>query len=283
MPPAVVLPVRTRDGRALHAEVVGAGEPTVVLEAGMGASRHTWGAIAPAVAEQARTLVYDRSGLGRSPADEAPRDLARLASDLVDVLDHVDGPVLLVGHSWGGPVVRVAAAERPDRVVGLVLVDPTDEGCAAITSEENERRSRSASWLMPLMGRLGVSRLAVRRLAGRLPEPSASGLRAEDGTRAALRTHLAEMTASLADLRRLAAAPPAAPDVPLTIISGTVAGRLEGGHRPALVAAHRARAHAAPQGRHVEAPRSGHMVPFTEPDVVVAEILRILTLAGTRA
>jgi pimeloyl-ACP methyl ester carboxylesterase len=280
MPPTV-LPVRTRDGRALHAEVAGTGAPTVVFEAGMGGSRHMWGAVVPAVAERTRTLVYDRSGLGRSPADEAPRDLARLASDLVDVLDTVDGPVVLVGHSWGGPIVRVAAAERPDRVVGLVLVDPTDEGCAAITSEKNERRSRSATWMMPLMGRLGLIRIYVRRLARQLPEPAASGLRAEDGTRTAIRTQMAEAVGSLADLRRLEADPPVLPDVPLTVISGAQGGRLEGGQRPELVAAHRARADAAAQGRHVEAPRSGHMVPFTEPDLVVAEVLRLIDPVGT--
>lgn len=279
--PAAVLPVRTRDGRRLHAEACGAGAPTVVFEAGMGASRHMWGAVAPAIAEHARTVVYDRSGLGRSPVDPAPRDLARLASDLVDVIDHLDGPVVLVGHSWGGPIARVAAAERGDRVAGLVLVDPTDEGCTAITSEQNERRSRSATWMMPLMARLGVLRLVARRLAAQLPEPAAAGMRAEDATRAATRTHVAEVVGSLADLRRLEAEPPALPDVPLTIISGQRAGRMEGGHRPELIAAHRARAHAAPQGRHVEAPRSGHMVPFTEPEIVVEEILRTLTLAGT--
>lgn len=273
---ATVLPVRTRDGRSLHVEATGEGGPTVVFEAGMGGSRHMWGGVVPAVAERTRTVVYDRSGLGRSPADDAPRDLARLASDLVDVLDHLDGPVVLVAHSWGGPIVRVAAAERPGRVAGMVLVDPTDEGCAAITSAENERRSRSATWLMPLMGRLGLTRLYVRRLAKQLPEPAARGLRAEDGTRAAVRTHVAEVVGSLDDLRRLEAEPPVLPDVPLTVISGTVGGRLEGGHRPELVAAHRARAHAAPQGRHVEAPRSGHMVPFTEPDLVAEEVLRLV-------
>lgn len=280
MPVATVHPVRTGDGRRLHAEVAGTGEPTVVFEAGMGGSRHMWGAVAPAVASRTRTLVYDRSGLGRSPADDASRDLARLVSDLLDVVDDLDGPLVLVGHSWGGPIIRVAAAERPDRVVGLVLVDPTDEGCAAITSERNERRARSAARLMPALARLGLTRLPVRRLAARLPEPAASGLRAEDGTPTAVRAQVAEVIGSLADLRRLEAEPPTPLDRPTTIISGTKGSRLEGGQRPDLVAAHRARARAAPQGRHVEAPGSSHMVPFTEPDVVVAEIVRILDLVA---
>jgi pimeloyl-ACP methyl ester carboxylesterase len=43
-----------------------------------------------------------------------------------------------------------------------------------------------------------------------------------------------------------------------------------------LVAAHRERAAALPRGRHVEAPRSGHLVMFTDPQIVVDEILRIV-------
>ncbi|HMJ78623.1 MAG TPA: alpha/beta hydrolase [Iamia sp.] len=275
--------MRTRDGRTLHVVVTGEGEPTVVLEAGMGGSHHMWGAVVPALAERTRTVTYDRSGLGRSPHDDAPRDLARLASDLVDVLAHLgDGPVVLVGHSWGGPIVRAAAAQVPDRIAGVVLVDPSDEGCAPMLAEANQRRTRSATWVLPLMSRLGLLRLAVRRLARQLPEPAASGLRAEDGTRTATRTHVAEVVGSLDDLRRLLDDPPVLPDVPVTVISGAVPSRLEGPHRPALVAAHRARADAAPQGRHVDAPRSGHMVPFTEPDLVVAEVHRLLDLVSDR-
>jgi hypothetical protein len=48
------------------------------------------------------------------------------------------------------------------------------------------------------------------------------------------------------------------------------------GRRTSVVAACRARAAAAPQGRHVEAHGSGHDVPFTEPQRVVDEIERIL-------
>src|SRR3546814_1055343 len=122
-------PVTTRDGRVLHLEAHGERPPHVVFESGMGASRSMWGAVSPGVAERATAVVYDRSGLGRSPRDAAARDLARLSGDLVDVLEHLGGtPAVLVGHSWGGPIVRSVAATRPDLVAGLVLVAPTDGG-----------------------------------------------------------------------------------------------------------------------------------------------------------
>jgi hypothetical protein len=83
---------RTRDGRTLYVERQGTGWPTVVFEAGMGSSRSAWGAVVPAVAERTTTVVYDRSGLGRSPATRQPRVLSRLVDDLTDVLDHLDAP-----------------------------------------------------------------------------------------------------------------------------------------------------------------------------------------------
>jgi pimeloyl-ACP methyl ester carboxylesterase len=181
-----------------------------------------------------------------------------------------------VGHSWGGPIIRSAAALRPGRIAGLVLVDQTDEGCELFLSETNERRGRFFERVSPLVARLGLGRLMARRMAAGLPEPWASAMRAEDGTADALRAHAAEMATSSADLRRLHAEPLAPPEVPLVVISGTVGGRLERNQRDALVAAHRARADAAPQGRHVLATRSGHMVPFTEPELIADEVLRLV-------
>jgi pimeloyl-ACP methyl ester carboxylesterase len=269
--------ITTRDGRLLFAERSGTGAPVVVFEAGMGASHHMWGAVVPLVAERTSTVAYDRSGLGRSPADTAPRTLWRLADDLIDVLDHLGaGRFVLVGHSWGGPVMRLAASRVPERIAGLVLVDPTDEGCDVFFSKANERQSRLMIRLGPTMARLGLIRLGVRRLAGHLPEPAASRMRAEDGTVAATRAMGAELASCIADARTLGTSPPVLPDVPVTIISGTVTSRMERGRRPQLIAAHRARATAHRRGRHVEATRSSHYVPFTEPELVAAEIVRIL-------
>jgi pimeloyl-ACP methyl ester carboxylesterase len=269
--------ITTRDGRRLFAERSGTGTPVVVFEAGMGVAHHMWGAVVPLVAARASTVAYDRSGLGRSPADAAPRTLARLADDLVDVLEHLgDAPVVLVGHSWGGPVTRVAASRVPERIAGLVLVDPTDEGCDAFLSTANARRSRLMIRVGPTLARLGLLRRGVRKLAALLPEPAAARMLAEDGTVAATRTMGAELASCIADTRALRATPPAVPDVPLTIISGMVISRAERGRRPELIAAHRTRVATHPGGRHVEATRSSHYVPFTEPELVAGEILRIV-------
>jgi pimeloyl-ACP methyl ester carboxylesterase len=265
------------DGRTLFVERFGHAPPTVVFESAMGSSRNEWGAVAPVVGRRATAVVYDRSGLGRSPRDTSPRTLARLAGDLVELLGQLGpGPFVLVGHSWGGPIIRVLAAEHPDLVAGLVLVDQTDEGCDVFFSKAHARQGRLVQAVMPLMARLGLVRRGVKRLAARLPEPAASAMVAEDGTVDAVRTSLAEMASWRSDLERLRDRPLPVPDVPVTVISGMQPTRAERGQRTAVVAAHRARAAAAPQGRHVEAHGSGHYVPFTEPQLVVDEIERIL-------
>ncbi len=271
--------VRTRDGRDLYVERRGpdSRRPMVVLEAGMGLSHHAWGAVVDRLAASVPTVAYDRSGLGRSPADAAPRDLRRLADDLSDLLDHLgDGPFVLVGHSWGGPVVRLVASERPERVAGLVLVDVTDEGCDEYFGRGAAAQNRLAMALLPAIARTGALRRPVDRLAAMLPEPSASGMRRDDGTAAAAAAQQAELRGHLDDLRQLRLSPPALPPVPVTYISGAAASFLERGRREPLVDAHRTSAAALPQGRHVLAGRSGHHVPFTEPDLVADEVLRIV-------
>jgi len=269
-----------RDGRSLHARTLGAGPPSVVFEAGMGVSGSMWGAVAERVAEHATVTVYDRSGLGRSPRTDGPRDLPHLADDLVDVLSHHGaGPFVLVGHSWGGPIVRQAATIRPDLVAGLVLVDQTDERCDLFFEAGNRRQTAWAPYVLPVTARLGLLRRMIARFAADLPEPWATELRAHDGTPDAVRAQLAELRTSIDDLRRLRDEAPPLPDVPTSVISGMQGGFLERGRRPVVVAAHRETASAAPRGWHVAAERSSHYVPFTEPDLVADEVKRVLEAA----
>lgn len=274
----------TGDGRSLHAERFGDGSPVVVFESGLGASRNTWGAVVGRITERTTAVVYDRSGLGRSPATDGPRDLEHLAADLLDVLaDLGDGPFVLVGHSWGGPIVRSAAAARPDIVAGLVLVDQSDERCDLFFGKGNLRQLKWAPTVLPLTAKLGLVRRMVKGLAKRLPEPWATAMVQEDGTVAAIGAQLAELRTHVDDLRRLRDRPLVLPDVPVTVISGTKDGFGEKGRRPALIEAHAATAAALPQGRHVTADRSSHYVPFTEPELVADEILRIVEVVGGQA
>jgi len=113
-------------GHRLNIECSGSGGPAVVLQSGLGESSSSWSRIAPAVAASTTVCVYDRAGHGRSDEASGPQDGIALATDLHTLLQRagVPGPYVLVGHSSGGPYVRLFAARYPDEVAGMVLLDP---------------------------------------------------------------------------------------------------------------------------------------------------------------
>ena len=114
-------------GHRLHLYCTGSGSPTVVLEPGGGASSSDFAWIAPAVARDTRVCVYDRAGRGWSDAADGPQDGAHIAADLHTLLERaqVPGPYVLAGHSFGGLYVQSFAAQFPDQVAGMVLLDST--------------------------------------------------------------------------------------------------------------------------------------------------------------
>jgi pimeloyl-ACP methyl ester carboxylesterase len=112
-------------GYKLHIYCVGEGSPTVILDAVGGGSSAQWALVQPEIAATARICAYDRAGFGWSELGPEPRDAHQQVSELHTLLANtgIAGPYVLVGHSYGGRVTRVYAAQYPDEVVGMVLVD----------------------------------------------------------------------------------------------------------------------------------------------------------------
>ena len=104
------------------------GQPVVVFESGGSAPLETWDVLMPRVAAFAPIIAYDRSGTGSSPWDGKPPTPERVATRLRALLTamRVEPPFLLVGHSWGGALVRYFAAAYPRDVAGMLSLDPTD-------------------------------------------------------------------------------------------------------------------------------------------------------------
>jgi pimeloyl-ACP methyl ester carboxylesterase len=103
----------------------------------------------PGVAAFTRVCAYDRPGtttvtegvllLSRSDPVAMPRTAAESVHDLHALLEATDvpGPYVLVGHSYGGMLMRLYASTYPDDVVGMVLVDAFSEGLEAqMTAEQ---------------------------------------------------------------------------------------------------------------------------------------------------
>ncbi len=117
------------EGQPMRVVVTGTGRPAIVLEAGAAADHRTWSAVQPLLARSSLVVSYDRFGHGESGVSPRPRTAAIIAEQLREALLHagVEPPYLLVGHSFGGVLVRVFAARYPDEVAGMVLVDPVME------------------------------------------------------------------------------------------------------------------------------------------------------------
>ena len=117
-------------GHRLHVNCVGRGGPTVVVENGLGDYSFDWVLVQTRVARFARICTYDRAGYAWSDPGPKPRTFAQLNLELRDALKKLGetGPFVLVGHSFGGPVVRNFAAAYPHDVAGLVLVEAAFEG-----------------------------------------------------------------------------------------------------------------------------------------------------------
>jgi pimeloyl-ACP methyl ester carboxylesterase len=120
-------------GHCVRMSITGTGSPAVVFENGgtgaSGAPLEDWERVQNPVSKFTRAVSYDRPGTGFSAPGPKPRDARQIAVELHTALENagVPPPYILVGHSFGGPLVRVFAGMYPQEVVGLVLVDPTQE------------------------------------------------------------------------------------------------------------------------------------------------------------
>jgi pimeloyl-ACP methyl ester carboxylesterase len=139
------------NGHWLYIQCAGAGEPTVILEAGYGADRRSWDQVEPGLQRTTRVCSYDRAGLGFSGGElPEPRTISDQLEDLDELLRDVGvhPPYVLVGHSYGGLLAWQFARRHRDDVKGLVLLDPTHPRMqflvhAALSSPENVALGRA--------------------------------------------------------------------------------------------------------------------------------------------
>ena len=117
-------------GFRLHVHCTGQGKSMVVIENGLGDFSFDWLRVQTEVADFARVCTYDRAGYAWSDPGPKPRTFAQINFELRTALAKLGerGPFVLVGHSYGGPLVRNFAMTYPRDVAGIVLVDAAFEG-----------------------------------------------------------------------------------------------------------------------------------------------------------
>ena len=114
---------KSHDGAALHYEVIGKGEPIVLLSGGPGFSPDYLRPIANTLAGKYRFILFHQRGTGKS-ADNTDLQLANLIGDVEALRKERDvNKLTIVAHSFGGILAMMYGRQYPDRVGGLAFID----------------------------------------------------------------------------------------------------------------------------------------------------------------
>lgn len=133
-------------GHRIHIHCTGNGAPTVVIENGFEEYSFDWLLVQSEVEKFTRVCTYDRAGYAWSEAGPKPRTFAQINLELHEVLAKRGerGPFVLVGHSFGGPVIRNYFSRYPTEVAGMVLAESVSEEQRVIISKQTVRLRDSA-------------------------------------------------------------------------------------------------------------------------------------------
>ena len=229
-----------------HYKDQGTGSPTIVMDAGLCQGMDTWDNIISKIASLTRVFIYDRPGLGSSsrilpqgskqPArPPGVRTSRQIVEDLRNLLRKagVPAPYVLVGHSVGGLNVRLYSKLFPDEVVGIVLIDASNE----------EEYSRYASLMSP----------AARKKFVQLNRGS--------------NCEFLNMEASAVQLREAGALPP----VPMTVISA-MQSQSDPENALTHIEMQADLARRRGSGVHLFIEGSGHFIQRDRPDIVIQAI-----------
>ena len=233
-------------GHTLTMLIGGEATPAVIFEAGFGAGLESWATVQNSTAKFARTVSYDRAGIGQSESGPKPRAAKQIAQDLHVALQKagIAPPYVLVGHSFGGIYVRVFADLYPKEVAGIVLIDPSQETFDAWTKthQEAQRENRDAE--------------IARAPAG-------------------VRDESAEVSTSYAQAR--AAKVPAG--IPVILLTAMKDDTMPATVRKVWSQMHEDWISKVPGAKHVVVENSGHFIQAEQPQVVIDAIRQVVDQA----
>jgi pimeloyl-ACP methyl ester carboxylesterase len=233
----------------------------ILLESGGGLDSAEWNALAPRLAQEtgATVIAYDRAGFGKSDLPETKYDLREDTAALWRGLRTLglDRNLILVGHSYGGFLIRFEAAEHPDAVRGLVFVDP---------------------FTVEFVDMFGIEYCNNHPLMGKLPFDTSRPETLSKFQRAAVRMvgapdrNLAEKIAVM----RKAVIPEG---IPVRVITAGIAFLPKPEEQKAWRESHERFTASIKGAILVVAEKSGHMIPFSQPDLVVSVVSEVVRLA----
>jgi pimeloyl-ACP methyl ester carboxylesterase len=233
----------------------------ILLESGGAMDSTEWNALAPRLAQEtgATVIAYDRAGFGKSDLPETKYDLREDTAALWRGLRTLglDRNLILVGHSYGGFLIRFEAAEHPDAVRGLVFVDP---------------------FTVEFVDMFGIEYCNNHPLMGKLPFDTSRPETLSKFQRAAVRMvgapdrNLAEKIAVM----RKAVIPEG---IPVRVITAGTTFLPKPEEQKAWRESHERFTASIKGAMLIVAEKSGHMIPFSQPDLVVSVVSEVVRLA----
>jgi pimeloyl-ACP methyl ester carboxylesterase len=289
-------------GHRLHVLESGQGRLTILFEAGLMSTVLSWTELQRKLSQCFRVVSYDRAGLGWSDLGPMPRTADRIVDELHALLERatIPPPYILVGHSFGGLTMPLFAAQFPETVAGMVLVDPVAPEEWNPPSEHDRKLTRIGAKVCrraALLSRIGLIRFVAFLLTTGVKKPASflvrlisRGTPSESGSVSspwfsALPTNEKAMASvfwvqpkfALAIASQLENLPVSAArvaqldcfcDKPTVILSARTAPE-------ARRKEHLAMAARLPFGQHVLAENSNHWIMQEEPDLVVEAIEQV--------
>lgn len=248
-------------GYNLNFRIIAGKGPTILLESGGGMNSTEWDALAPQLARKtgATVVAYDRAGFGQSDLPETKAELREDTAALWRGLAKLglDRNLILVGHSYGGFLIRFEAAEHPDAVRGLVFVDP---------------------FTLELVDALGIDYCNNHPMMGKLsfdanhPEALTKEQRALARMVGAPGSNLAEKAAAM----RKAVLPKG---IPVRVITSGVTWLPAAREQEIWRKSHEQFTASIKGARLIVAERSDHLIPMRQPDLVVSMVSEVVRLA----
>jgi pimeloyl-ACP methyl ester carboxylesterase len=283
----------------LHVLEEGQGSPTIIFEAGLMSTNLSWTDIRRRLAVSYRVVTYDRAGLGWSDIGPMPRTAERIVDELHSLLElaAIPAPYVLVGHSFGGLTMPLFAARYPEKIAGMVLVDPVVPVEWNPPSEQDLKRASIGAIVCrraALLSRVGVIRFVAfllnskaKKTASHIVRLISRGTPADSGTVSSpwfwnlppnerqmasvfwvqekfcntIASQLESLPGSakrIAELNNLC-------DKPVVILSAKSTP-------PKRREQHLLIAQQLPQGRHVSADKSTHWIMQDQPELVLGAI-----------
>ena len=294
-------------GYKLHIHCSGQGKPSVILDAGGNGFSLVWTLVQPEIAKFAHVCSYDRAGMGWSEMSPLSRTSQHMVKELHDLLHNagIATPYILVGHSLGGINMRLYANTYPDEVFGLVLVDSSHELQIKRIQELTKSKEielpcdqrpavlqRALQWIaFSYLGQIsGMNRLYLRSTykdftvnspesirpayIARLLVPSSSHTMAQEGE------HFAE------SLKQLETAKNLLDDKPLIVVTRGKAvdptdpkelcKYLTDFNDKIWLPLQKDLVSKSTRGKQVIAEKSCHMIPYCQPEIIVAAVKEIV-------